>query len=139
MNAPTALFKPATKRELAGLSRSLGLLVDRLVDRLVRRRVQPNPTLAKPPVSREETRFYTKADLLRRWLRRGERRTAEGEAAKLILEMPEPVARVLETVQATHERIDSMELRQNTVLASLLELEAIPEPTPEPEPEPEAA
>lgn len=123
----------ATKRELAGMKRSIGLLVDRLV----LRRVQPNPTLAKPPIAREETRLYTKADLLRRWLRRGERRTAEGEAAKLILEMPAPVESlhriVLATVQATHERIDRMELRQNAVLASLLELEAVSEPEPEPE------
>ena len=137
MSAPAAFFKPATKHEFAGLSRSLGLLVDRLI----RQRVRPNPTLAKPVSVREETRFYTMADLLRRWLRRGERRTSEGEAAGLILEMPARVATVLATVQATHERIDRMELRQNAVLASLLELKAVSEPEaePEPEPEPEAA
>ena len=135
MSAPVAWFKPATKRELAGMKRSIGLLVERIALQYVR----PNPTLAKAPVVREETRSYTKADLLRRWLKRGERRTSEGEAAKLILEMPAPVESlhriVLATAQATHERIDAMELRQNAVLARLLELEAVPEPEPEPEPE----
>ena len=45
------------------------------------RRREPMKT-TKP---RRETRYYTKADLTRRWLKRGERRTGEGEVAGALL------------------------------------------------------
>jgi hypothetical protein len=115
VSAPAGFFKPVTKRELAGVRRSLGLFVNRLV----RQNAKPNPTLAKAPKAREEKRYYTKADLMRRWLKRGERRTREGEAARLILDMPVPVATVLETVQETHERLYDLEQRQRAVFAAL--------------------
>lgn len=115
MSAPAGFFKPVTKRERAGMQRSLGLLLDRIM----RRHALPNPTLAKPPKVREETRYYTKADLFRRWLKRGERRTQEGEAARLILDTPSPLSRVLETVQETHERLYALEERQRAVFAAL--------------------
>lgn len=128
MSAPAGFFKPVTKRELAGMRRSLGLFVNRLV----RQNAKPNPTLAKVPNVREEKRYYSKADLMRRWLKRGERRTREGEAARLILDMHVPIARVLETVQETHERLYDLEQRQRAVFAAL-DLEA-----PKPEPPAEA-
>lgn len=123
MSAPLSLLKPVTKREFSGVRRTLGLLADRIA----RLHTEPNPTLARPVVAREETRHYTKADLLRRWLKRGERRTQEADAARLILDIPGPVARVLETVQETHCRLDDLEQRQNAVLASLLEMETADE------------
>lgn len=108
-------LKPITKSEISRIKNWLGARVAGLV----RARAVPNPTLAKPPKPREETRYYTKADLMRRWLKRGERRTQEAEAAKLILDMPAPVARVLETVQETHERLYDLEQRQRAVFGSL--------------------
>lgn len=123
MSAPLSLLKPVTKRELSGIRRTLGLLADRIA----RLQTKPNPTLARPVVVREETRHYTKADLLRRWLKRGERRSQEAEAARLILDMPGPVATVLGTVQETHWRLDDLELRQNAVLAILFEMETADE------------
>lgn len=119
MSAPAGFFKPVTKRERAGLMRALGLLRDRIV----RQKAKPNPALAKAPALRVETRYYTKADLMRRWLKRGQRRPLEGEAARLILDMPTPVGRVLETVRseaiATSARLDALEARQRAVLADL--------------------
>lgn len=115
MSAPAGFFRPVTKRESAGLKRSLSLLVNRLV----RQNAKPNPTLAKAPKVHEETRYYTKADLMRRWLKRGERRTREGEAARLILDMPAPIALVLDTVQETHGRLYDLEQRQRAVFAAL--------------------
>ena len=115
MSAPSSWFRPLTKRETAGVKRSIGLLVDRIM----RQNLQPNPALAKAPALRVETRYYTKADLMRRWLKRGQRRPLEGEAARLILDMPTSVGRVLETVQETHERLFELEMRQRAVLAAL--------------------
>ena len=51
-----------TRRTVARIKNALGLRTERIA----RERVRPNPALAKPPVSREETRHYTKADLTRR-------------------------------------------------------------------------
>ena len=114
MSAPASWFRPLT-REAADVKRSNDLFVDRIM----RQGLQPNPALAKAPALRVETRYYTKADLMRRWLKRGQRRPLEGEAARLILDMPTSVGRVLETVQETHERLFELEMRQRAVLAAL--------------------
>ena len=100
----TATFKPLTRREQAGVANFIG----RILDRIVRQNAKPNPHLAKPPVTRDESRFYTKADLFRRWLKRGERRRAEGELAGAILGLPRPYANALSEIRLSRERLDAM-------------------------------
>ena len=57
---------------------------------------------------RRETRYYTKADLTRRWLKRGERRTGEGEVAGALLALTATPGSALAAVRASRERLDSL-------------------------------
>ena len=57
---------------------------------------------------RRETRYYTKADLTRRWLKRGERRPREGEAAGALLALTAHPESALAAVRASRERLDSL-------------------------------
>ena len=57
---------------------------------------------------RMETRHYSKADLLRRWLKRGERRPKEGALAGALLELPAPHESALRAIRESRERLDSL-------------------------------
>lgn len=97
-------FRPITKRE----TKSIADFIGRLLDSIVRRKARPNPGLAKPVIIRPEARHYTKADLLRRWLKRGERRTVEGELAGALLALSAPFPPALSAIRASRERLDAM-------------------------------
>ena len=87
---------------------------------------------------RVETRDYSKTDLLRRWLKRGERRSAEGEAAGAILAMTAPLLPTLAAVRESRERLDSLHGRVLDLAPRLRDLcWAIDAASAEPEPEPE--
>ena len=62
----------------------------------------------KTTAPRIETRHYSKADLLRRWLKRGERRPHEGEASGAILALTAPLQPTLAAIRESRERLDSL-------------------------------
>ena len=57
---------------------------------------------------RIEIRHYSKSDLLRRWLKRGERRPHEGEASGAILALTAPLQPTLAAIRESRERLDSL-------------------------------
>lgn len=87
---------------------------------------------------RMETRHYSKADLLRRWLKRGERRPKEGALAGALLELPAPHESALRAIREGRERLDSLHGAVLDVAPRLRDLcWAIDAASAEPEPEPE--
>lgn len=57
---------------------------------------------------RPEIRYYSKADLTRRWLKRGERRPKEGEVAGALINLAATPAAALADIRASRERLDSL-------------------------------
>lgn len=87
---------------------------------------------------RIETRYYTKADLLRRWNKRGERTPAQGNLAGALLSMTANPAEALASIQASRERLDSLHGAVLDLTPRLRDLcWAIDAANAEPEPEPE--
>lgn len=98
------LIKKITRRESAAERNAEGAQIDRLV----RQNAKPNPTLAKTSKPREETRCYTKGELMNRWLRRGERRPIEGDLAGGLLAETTMTESALSDIRASRERLDSL-------------------------------
>ena len=84
-----------------------------------------------------ETRHYSKADLMRRWLKRGERRPKEGALAGALLDLPAPHESALRAIREGRERLDSLHGAVLDVAPRLRDLcWAIDAASAEPEPEP---
>ena len=55
-----------------------------------------------------ETRYYSKGDLMRKYIKRGERRSREGNLAGAILSLTDEPARALDAIRASRETLDAM-------------------------------
>ena len=92
----------------------------------------------KTTAPRVETRYYSKTDLLRRWLKRGERRPHEGALAGALYRLHSDCASALGAVRESRERLDSLHGRVLDLAPRLRDLcWAIDAASAEPEPEPE--
>lgn len=111
-------FDRITRSTVARIKNMLGMNIERTV----RQNAKPNPTLAKPAVTREETRHYTKADLTRRWLKRGERRPIEGDVAGALLALTAQPESALAAIRASRERLDGMHGRVLDIAPRLRDL-----------------
>ena len=114
----TATFKPLTRREQAGVANFIG----RILDRIVRQNAKPNPHLAKPVKLREETRCYTKAELLVRYLKRGQRTPHEGELSGALYALATGPVEALADVRASRERLDALHGRVLDITPRLRDL-----------------
>ena len=114
----TATFKPLTRREQAGVANFIG----RILDRIVRQNAKPNPHLAKPVKLREETRCYTKAELLVRYLKRGQRTPHEGALAGALYRLHSDCASALGAVRESRERLDALHGRVLDITPRLRDL-----------------
>jgi hypothetical protein len=97
-------FIDITKREIARIKNAFGKKVDAVAVAGYR----PNPTLAKTPTAKPETRHYTKWELQNRANRRGEHRPVEGALALGILSDISATEQALASIRASRERLDAM-------------------------------
>ena len=76
----------------------------------------------KTTTPRVETRYYSKSDLLRRWLKRGERRPHEGALAGALYRLHSDYASALGAVRESRERLDALHGRVLDITPRLRDL-----------------